>query len=281
MKLKAYAKINLSLDITGKRDDGYHDISSVMQSVTLCDEVEVLKNESGTISISSDSAEIPNNEENIAYKAAKLMIDTFNLSCGFDIFIKKNIPVAGGMAGGSTNAAAVIKAINEICKLGLTTDELMKIGVKVGADVPFCIYQKPALAEGIGEKITAISGLSDDLWILLVNPNEKVSTKKIYEKIDNEVLYNKADNEKLACALKNNDINTAKKYMINVMQDVSQKECGKIAEIIKKIDNLGAIHSMMSGSGATCFGIFNEKPDLIKTEKLFDGFFVSAVKAVN
>ena len=281
MKLKAYAKINLSLDITGKRDDGYHDISSVMQSVTLCDEVEVLKNESDTISISSDSAEIPNNEENIAYKAAKLMIDTFNLSCGFDIFIKKNIPVAGGMAGGSTNAAAVIKAINEICKLGLTTDELMKIGVKVGADVPFCIYQKPALAEGIGEKITAISGLSDDLWILLVNPNEKVSTKKIYEKIDNEVLYNKADNEKLACALKNNDINTAKKYMINVMQDVSQKECGKIAEIIKKIDNLGAIHSMMSGSGATCFGIFNEKPDLIKTEKLFDGFFVSAVKAVN
>lgn len=281
MKLKAYAKINLSLDITGKRDDGYHDISSVMQSVTLCDEVEVLKNESGTISISSDSAEIPNNEENIAYKAAKLMIDTFNLSCGFDIFIKKNIPVAGGMAGGSTNAAAVIKAINEICKLGLTTDELMKIGVKVGADVPFCIYQKPALAEGIGEKITAISGLSDDLWILLVNPNEKVSTKKIYEKIDNEVLYNKTDNKKLACALKNNDINTAKKYMINVMQDVSQKECGKIAEIIKKIDNLGAIHSMMSGSGATCFGIFNEKPDLIKAEKLFDGFFVSAVKAVN
>ncbi len=281
MKLKAYAKINLSLDITGKRDDGYHDISSVMQSVTLCDEVEVLKNESGTISISSDSAEIPNNEENIAYKAAKLMIDTFNLSCGFDIFIKKNIPVAGGMAGGSTNAAAVIKAINEICKLGLTTDELMKIGVKVGADVPFCIYQKPALAEGIGEKITAISGLSDDLWILLVNPNEKVSTKKIYEKIDNEVLYNKTDNEKLACALKNNDINTAKKYMINVMQDVSQKECGKIAEIIKKIDNLGAIHSMMSGSGATCFGIFNEKPDIVKAEKLFDGFFVSAVKAVN
>ena len=281
MKLKAYAKINLSLDITGKRDDGYHDISSVMQSVTLCDEVEVLKNERGTISISSDSAEIPNNEENIAYKAAKLMIDTFNLCCGFDIFIKKNIPVAGGMAGGSTNAAAVIKAINEICKLGLTTDELMKIGVKVGADVPFCIYQKPALAEGIGEKITAISGLSDDLWILLVNPNEKVSTKKIYEKIDNEVLYNKTDNEKLACALKNNDINTAKKYMINVMQDVSQKECGKIAEIIKKIDNLGAIHSMMSGSGATCFGIFNEKPDLIKAKKLFDGFFVSAVKAVN
>ena len=281
MKLKAYAKINLSLDITGKRDDGYHDISSVMQSVTLCDDVEVLKNESGTISISSDSAEIPNNEENIAYKAAKLMIDTFNLSCGFDIFIKKNIPVAGGMAGGSTNAAAVIKAINEICKIGLTTDELMKIGVKVGADVPFCIYQKPALAEGIGEKITAISGLSDDLWILLVNPNEKVSTKKIYEKIDNEVLYNKTDNKKLACALKNNDINTAKKYMINVMQDVSQTECGKIAEIIKKIDNLGAIHSMMSGSGATCFGIFNEKPDLIKAEKLFDGFFVSAVKAVN
>ena len=281
MKLKAYAKINLSLDITGKRDDGYHDISSVMQSVTLCDEVEVLKNERGTISISSDSAEIPNNEENIAYKAAKLMIDTFNLSCGFDIFIKKNIPVAGGMAGGSTNAAAVIKAINEICELGLSTDKLMEIGVKVGADVPFCIYQKPALAEGIGEKITAISGLSDDLWILLVNPNEKVSTKKIYEKIDNEVLYNKTDNEKLACALKNNDINTAKKYMINVMQDVSQKECGKIAEIIKKIDNLGAIHSMMSGSGATCFGIFNEKPDLIKAKKLFDGFFVSAVKAVN
>ncbi len=281
MKLKAYAKINLSLDITGKRDDGYHDISSVMQSVTLFDEVEVLKNENGTILISSDSAEIPNNEENIAYKAAKLMKDTFNLSCGFDIFIKKNIPVAGGMAGGSTNAAAVIKAINEICELGLSIEELMKIGVKIGADVPFCIYQKPALAEGIGEKITAIHGLSDDFWILLVNPNEKVSTKKIYEEIDNEVLYNKTDNEKLIYALKNNDINTAKKYMINVMQGVSQKECEKIADIIKKIESLGAIHSMMSGSGATCFGIFNEKPDLIKAEELFDGFFVSAVKAIN
>ena len=280
MKLKAYAKINLSLDITGKRENGYHDIESIMQSVSLYDVVSIEKNHSGKITVKSDNKDIPEGEENIAYKAARQMIEDFDLNCGFDIFIEKHIPVAGGMAGGSTNAAAVIRGINEICSLNLTNEEMMKTGVKIGADVPFCIQQSAALCEGIGEVITPLKGLSKDLWILLVNPNIKVSTKLIYEKIDEKVSYNTVDNKSLINALGNGDVDSAKNYMKNVMQVVSETECEEISTVIKEIKSLGAIHSMMSGSGATCFGIFKEKPDLEKSKKVFKDYFVEIANPI-
>ncbi len=280
MKLKAFAKINLSLDITGKRENGYHDIESLMQSVSLFDIVSVEKNDCGKLSVKTDNPDIPDGEENIAYKAAKQMIEDFDLNCGFDIFIEKHIPVAGGMAGGSTDAAAVIRGINEISGLGLTNEEMMKTGIKIGADVPFCIQQSAALCEGIGEIITSVKGLSKDLWILIVNPNIKVSTKLIYEKIDEKVSYNTVDNKKLVDDLKKGDLNDAKGYMKNVMQTVSENECREISDVIKKIKEMGAIHSMMSGSGATCFGIFEEKPDLEKVKQIFKDYFVTIANPI-
>lgn len=280
MKLKAFAKINLSLDVTGKREDGYHNISSLMQSVSLCDIVSVEKNDSGKIIVKTDNPDVPDGEKNIAYKAAKQMIEDYGLNCGFDIYIEKHIPVAGGMAGGSTNAAAVIRAVNEICNLGLNNDEMMKTGVKIGADVPFCIQKSAALCEGIGEIITSVKGLSDDLWVLIVNPNVKVSTKLIYEKIDENVNYNTVDNKNLILTLQNGDVSLAKNYMVNVMQTVSEGICTEIGEIIDSIKEMGAIHAMMSGSGATCFGIFETKPDLEKAKRIFRDYFVTLANPI-
>ena len=205
--LKALAKINLGLDVVRRREDGYHEVRMIMQTIHLYDKLDIKKTTEEGIEITSNLSYVPTNENNLVYKAGKLLMDEFDIKEGVAVHLQKRIPVAAGMAGGSSDAAAMLYGMNEIFGLGLSRKDLMERGVKIGADVPFCIYQKPALAEGIGEKITAIHGLSDNFWILLVNPNEKVSTKKIYEKIDNEVLYNKTDNKKLACALKNNDIN--------------------------------------------------------------------------
>ena len=183
MDIKAYGKLNLSLDITGILENGYHSVSMVMQSVELCDIVSLEKNDTGEISVVTDKENAPDGCDNIAYKACQLMKETYGLSCGFDVKIKKEIPIAGGMAGGSTDAAAVIRGINEICGLEKCESELMELGLKLGADVPFCIQTKCALAEGIGEKLTNIKGLPSDFYILLVNPNISVSTKEIYHRV--------------------------------------------------------------------------------------------------
>lgn len=278
---KAYGKLNLSLDITGRRDDGYHYVSMLMQSVELCDFVTVLKNDTGTLSVTCDNPDIPDGKDNLAYRALELMKDTFSLSCGFDVSIEKHIPVAGGMAGGSTDAAAVLRAVNTLCDLKLPQEKLMEIGLKLGADVPFCVQKAPALATGIGEILTPVTGLSNDLWILLVNPNVALSTKAIYDIVDNTLQYGCVDNDALVLALKNGDIRTAARYMQNVMQTASNSLCGEISGIITRIQELGAIHAMMSGSGATCFGIFKEKPDMKNAEAIFSGCFVSLTKPLS
>lgn len=278
MKLNAYAKINLSLDILGKREDGYHEIASFMQSVSLCDEVEILKNDSGKINLSTDSAELPNDERNIAYKACALMKDTFSLSYGFDIAIKKRIPLAGGMAGGSTDAATVIRGVNELCDLNLSVYDMMELGAKIGADVPFCIFEKPALATGIGEILLPAVGLPDDIYILLVNPGVSVSTKELYEEIDGKAEYGQVNNRALLETLANGKIDLATKYMVNVFEPVTGEKCLEIFSIISALKANGAIHAMMSGSGATCFGIFREKPDIEKIKKRFPSAFISLEK---
>ena len=270
---KAYAKINLSLDVCGKREDGYHEVSMVMHQISLADTVTLSLNNSGNIVLSSNSDKIPLNEKNLAYKAAKLMIDTFNLKNGFDIFVDKKIPVAGGLAGGSTDAAAVLSLINKALNLNLDTSKLMEIGLKLGADVPYCIFSHPALAEGIGERLTKISGLPM-CNILIVNPCEEVSTKEVYDKIDSVENKNVVDNNKLISCLSNNDLVGACSYMENVMQPVSSTLCTKIPSIIDKIKELGAIHAMMSGSGATCFGIFNTDISLTDAKNSFPGYIV-------
>lgn len=278
MKLNAYAKINLSLDILGKRDDGYHEIASFMQSVSLCDEVEIEKNDTGEITLTTDCPELPNDERNIAYRACALMKDAFHLSCGFDISIKKRIPLAGGMAGGSTDAAAVIRGVNELCSLNLSVYDMMDLGVKIGADVPFCIFGKPALATGIGEILLPAVGLPSDCYILLVNPGVSVSTKELYEEIDGKADYGEVNNRALLETLANGRLDLATKYMVNVFEPVTGERCLEIFSIISAMKTHGAIHAMMSGSGATCFGIFREKPDVEKIKMRFPNAFVSLEK---
>jgi len=279
--LEAHGKINLSLDITGIRENGYHEVEMVMQSVALCDFVSVEKNETGEISVSSDKPEIPTGQGNIAYKACELMKNTYNLGCGFDIFIEKHIPMAGGMAGGSTDAAAVIRGINELCNLNLSCDKLMELGLKIGADVPFCIQQKPALAKGLGEELTKICGLPEDIFILLVNPNKEISTKMAYELFDENGSFNQVDNESLILALNSGDVHKASKYMKNVLYPISNSLCPEVSEINEKLLSMGAFFSMMSGSGATCFGLFDKMPDLDLAQKIFKNYYVSLTKPVN
>lgn len=278
MDFKANAKINLSLDITGKLDNGYHSVSMVMQSVELCDIVSIEK--SNDISVLTDNPLIPDGKENIAYRACELMINEFNIPHGFSVEIKKNIPIAGGMAGGSTDAAAVMRGINEVCGLGATTKELMELGVTLGADVPFCIQQKPALAEGIGEKLTHVKGLSKDLYILLVNPNVLISTKEIYNKIDSKSFFNTVDNCALISALERGDISEASCYMKNVMETVTGEICPQIGEIIKKLYQHGAAVALMSGSGATCYGVFLNKEKAMAAQEVFANCFTAITNPV-
>lgn len=273
MEFKAHGKINLSLDITGILPNGYHSVSMVMQSVELCDIVSVEKSE--TISVVCDNQDIPDGKDNIAYKACELMIKEFDIPHGFDIKIKKRIPIAGGMAGGSTDAAAVMRGINEICNLGASKEKLMELAVKIGADVPFCIQEKPALAEGIGEKLSPVKGLWKELYILLVNPNISVSTKEIYQKIDDEKMFNKGNNAELIEALADKRLYDLKYNMINVMQKVTEDVCPQISDIINKLYTEGAAVALMSGSGATCYGVFDDLSKAEKAQKNFDGYFTA------
>ncbi|MBQ4516160.1 MAG: 4-(cytidine 5'-diphospho)-2-C-methyl-D-erythritol kinase, partial [Clostridia bacterium] len=183
-------------------------------------------------------------------------------------YIEKNIPIAGGMAGGSTDAAAVLSLINNACSLDLSKEQLMEIGLKLGADVPYCIFEKPALAEGIGEKLSEIPGLPP-CKILLVNPGVEVSTKEVYETIDSYKNNERVDNVSLIMCLSEQKLAESTHYMKNVMQPVSSKICPQISEIIEKIRDIGALHAMMSGSGATCFGLFDKNTDLTDVERLF------------
>lgn len=273
MDFKAYGKINLSLDITGVLANGYHSVSMLMQSVELCDTISVEKAEK--ISVICDNSEIPVGKDNIAYKACELMIKEFDIPHGFDISIKKRIPVAGGMAGGSTDAAAVMRGINEMCNLGAITEKLMELAVTLGADVPFCVQEKPALAEGIGEKLSPVRGLWKDLNILLVNPNVFISTKDIYQKIDDSKMFNRGNNDELIKTLADKRLCDLKYSMINVMQEVTESICPQIGDIICKLYSAGANVALMSGSGATCYGVFEDLSVAEEAQKIFDGYFTA------
>ncbi len=274
LTMTAKAKINLFLKVLNKRQDGYHNIESIMQLVNFGDKVTVTHTKESGISIDSSDRTLPSDEGNIAYRAAALMQKTFDIEGGFHIRLDKKIPVAGGLAGGSTNAAAVMHLVNNLCKLNCTTKQLAQLGVTLGADVPFCIYGSPALTEGIGEKITPVKGLSD-CHILLVNPGVGVSTAEIYKALDEENSPVDGDVRKLARYLEAGDINSAFGEMKNVMESAAVCQCHQISELLTKLRDAGAVHSMMSGSGATCFGIFVEKPDEKEMRAVFGEDFVA------
>lgn len=265
--LKSRAKVNLSIDVLGKREDGYHLVEMIMQTIDLYDKLKITEIEENSILIKSNSLDIPLNEDNIMYKAVNLLKNQFNIEKGIEISIEKNIPVAAGMAGGSSNAAAVLVGLNKLWNLGLSENELKDIGLKLGADVPFCITGGSALAEGIGEELTNIKGLPEDLNILVCKPNIFVSTKEVYQSLDMDKVKRRPQNKELIDALQKEDVKFISENMVNVLEEVTSlkySEIGQIEDIMIKNKALG---SMMSGSGPTVFGLFDNKDCAIKAKE--------------
>ena len=269
IELKSRAKINLSIDVLGKREDGYHLVEMIMQTIDLYDIIKITENDIDEININSNSLDIPLNKNNIVYKAAEVLKERFNIKSGLNIFIQKNIPVAAGMAGGSCNAAAVLVGLNKLWNLKLSEKQLQEIGLTLGADVPFCISGNAALAQGIGEELTYIKGLPKDISILICKPNLFVSTKDVYQGLDLDNIKDRPDNKLLIKCLEEGNIKVLSENMVNVLESVTSKMHEEILDIEKVMLDNNALGSMMSGSGPTVFGLFEKEEDAIKgKEKL-------------
>ena len=254
---KTPAKINLTLDVTGKLENGYHTLSMIMQSIDVCDELSFEKTADETILFSMNK-DLPDKipaEKNLVYKAAKLMKDTFKIDGGFKIHLTKNIPAAAGLAGGSSDCAATLIGINELCGLGLDIEKLCEIGVKLGADVPFCIRKGTMLAEGIGEILTPLTPLTG-IPVLLIKPNISISTPYVYKHLKLNKLDYHPDNKAVISYIKDNNIKKIAASLSNVLETVTIPENPIIAELKRYLTESGAIGSLMSGSGPTTFGIF-------------------------
>ncbi len=260
---KAYAKINLSLDVVRRREDGYHDLEMIMQQIGICDIIRVEETEGSEIEISADGGNIPTDSDNIVYKISYTLKERFNIGKGVRIHIEKNIPVAAGLAGGSTDAAAVMMILNEIWNLDMDKDEMTDIAKNIGADIPFFFYGKTALAEGIGEKITPLSDFSGRK-ILLVNPGVPVNTGHVYKNLKLDENLKRPDNKELIEFIENGETQKLAENMANVLESVTIAEHPVIDEIKKEMMDCGALGSMMSGSGPTVFGIF-DKDSTIET----------------
>lgn len=255
--LKAYAKINLGLDVTGKLPNGYHEVKMIMQSVGIYDELTLTKTDSG-ITIATDESELPTNEDNLIYRAAKLMFDTYSITGGVHIQLSKNIPIAAGMAGGSTDAAATMKGINRLYQLNIPTQELMRISVSIGADVPYCILGGTALAEGIGEILTPLAP-APSCHLLVAKPDINVSTKFVYEHLDASVTLSHPDINGIVDAINMGSLQGIIERLGNVLETVTVEAYPIISDLKKQMLELGAAGSLMSGSGPTVFGIYTDE----------------------
>lgn len=257
MKLRALAKINLGLDVIGKRPDGYHEVKMIMQTIQLYDRIFIRKSREQGIRVKTNLFYLPENENNLVYKAAKLLLDEFQMPQGVLINLQKFIPVAAGMAGGSSDAAAVLYGMNRMFRLGLSTQELMERGVKIGADVPYCIMRGTALAEGIGEKLTELSPMPE-CKVLVAKPPISVSTKFVYEnlKLDEHTLH--PDINLLIQDIERGSLKDIAAHMGNVLESVTVPNYPVIAKIKEQMIKDGALNAMMSGSGPTVFGLFED-----------------------
>ena len=257
LSLKAYGKINLGLDVLRRREDGYHDVRMIMQTVGIFDRVDLIWKEEPGIQVETNLYYLPTNENNLVYKAAKLLMDEFQVQEGLLIRLRKFIPVAAGMAGGSSDAAAVLFGVNKMFRLGLTTEELMERGVKIGADVPYCILRGTALSEGIGEVLTSLPPVPQ-CQVLVAKPGINVSTKFVYENLHANDLRPEQhpDIDGMIRAIKAQDLQGIADKLGNVLETVTGKEYPVIQEIKDKMLEFGAIGSLMSGSGPTVFGLF-------------------------
>lgn len=258
LTLKALAKINLGLDVLGRRDNGYHDVRMVMQTIYLYDNVTLTRTEKPGIQVETNLSYLPIDENNIAYKAAKLLIDEFDIREGVHIKLEKRIPVAAGMAGGSSNAAAVLVGMNRMFDLGLSQSELMNRGVALGADVPYCVMRGTALAEGIGEKLSSLPPMPK-CYILVAKPAVSVSTKLVYETLDAKEIVEHPDIDGLLQGLEEQDLSKIASSMGNVLESVTIERYPIIEAIKDAMKEAGALNAMMSGSGPTVFGIFDNR----------------------
>lgn len=258
MKLRAFAKINLGLDVIRRREDGYHEVRMIMQTIQMYDQLEMEKKTTPGIDLTTNLSYIPVNENNLVYKAAKLLMDQYHIKKGVSIDLNKFIPVAAGMAGGSSDAAATLVGMNKLFHLGLSKENLMGIGVKIGADVPYCIMRGTALSEGIGEKLTPLSPMPP-CYILIGKPGISVSTKFVYTNLKLNEHTKHPDIDGMLQALKRQDLRGITDRMENVLESVTVPAYPVIEEIKNHMKEHGALNALMSGSGPTVFGIFDDK----------------------
>ena len=265
MRIKAYAKVNISLDIVGKREDGYHLLEMIMQAIDLYDEINIEKQKEG-INIKCNKSYVPTDERNLAYKAAKLFIEKYNINSGVNINIKKNIPVCAGLAGGSTDGAAVLKIMNKLFEINATDEELMELGLKLGADVPYCIKGGTALCKGIGEDVRELKNFKNKI-IVLVKPPFGVSTKSVYQEFNLNKVKSHPNTKLLIKAIEDNDLNTVSNNMKNLLENVTLRKHKILINIKEEMKNYGALGAMMSGSGPTVFAFFE---DMLKAQRCFE-----------
>ncbi|MBR6328412.1 MAG: 4-(cytidine 5'-diphospho)-2-C-methyl-D-erythritol kinase [Lachnospiraceae bacterium] len=255
---EAYAKINLGLDVLRKREDGYHEVRMIMQTVGISDTLEFQVTDQPGIEIKSDSGEVPCDDSNLIYKAAKLLMDEFDITGGLSVRLEKRIPVAAGMAGGSTDAAATLRAVNKLFSLGLSNEELAKRGKAIGADVPYCVAGGTALCEGIGEILTPIDGMPE-LHLVVAKPAVSVSTAFVYGNLKASKIKNHPDIDGMARAIEASDVRGIASRLGNVLESVTLPEYPVITRIKQTLKDLGALGVLMSGSGPTVFAIFKDK----------------------
>ena len=258
MRLRALAKINLGLDILRKREDGYHEVRMIMQTIQMYDVLEIRRVKKPGISLSVNYPYIPNDERNLVYKAAKLLMDEFQVKSGVDIRLEKFIPVAAGMAGGSSDAAAALVGINRLFKLGLSEKDLMDRAVNIGADIPYCVMRGTALAEGIGEKLTRITPVPD-CFVLIGKPGINVSTKAAYESLQLDKITTHPDIDGMIKDIECGNLLAMTEKMGNVFEPGIIGKYPVIGEIKELMEAHGALKAMMSGSGPTVFGIFDDR----------------------
>ena len=266
ISLKALAKINLGLDVVRRREDGYHEVRMIMQTIQLYDRLDIKRTQEPGIQIQTNLSFLPVNENNLIYKAAKLLMDEFSITDGVSVKLDKRIPVAAGMAGGSTDAAAMLIGVNRLFSLGLTKRQLMERGVQIGADVPYCIMRGTALAEGIGEALSPLPPMVK-CPVLIAKPSISVSTTFVYQnlKLDDTTIH--PDIDRLRDDIKAKNLHDIAAHMGNVLETVTIPNYPVIDEIKKHMLSNGAVGAMMSGSGPTVFGLFDDEDTAKKAYK--------------
>ncbi|MEA4972521.1 MAG: 4-(cytidine 5'-diphospho)-2-C-methyl-D-erythritol kinase [Candidatus Metalachnospira sp.] len=258
MNVKARAKINLTLDVTGIRDDGYHDLKMIMQTVELYDKVYIKEIAKSNIKLKSNIEWLPVDDRNLAYKAAEILKNRYNIKKGIFIELSKSIPVAAGLAGGSADCAAVLYGMNVLFDIGISKQELMNIALELGSDVPYCLMRGTALAEGRGEILTKLSPCPK-AWVVLAKPPVGMSTASVYKAIDAFDSYKHPNTEAMIDAIEKHDITAVAKNLSNVLENASIPMCSMIADLKETLNDCGALGSLMSGSGPTVYGLFEKK----------------------